>query len=106
MPKNRLTVLMCMNMTETGKEIIFNFGKTHIPRRFENCTAVGNSETPQKTPKIFQQFLNGKRGYRENIVNLEFVRSISNCQFIHIFYVSYKYVMHNHSLPLEMFQVT
>jgi hypothetical protein len=54
MPKNRLTVLMCMNMTETGKEIIFNFGKTHIPRRFENCTAVGNSETPQKTPKIFQ----------------------------------------------------
>jgi hypothetical protein len=34
--KNSLTVLMCVNVTETGKKRLFVIGKSQTPRCFKN----------------------------------------------------------------------
>lgn len=53
-------------MTQTVKEIPFNSGKPHTPRRSRNCTA-GNNKA-RVTSDIFQQFVRGKMSYGEQIV--------------------------------------
>jgi len=54
-----------MNLTETDKEISFNSGKTHTPRRSRNCTTANIKELV--TSNIFQCFGCGKINYGEKI---------------------------------------
>jgi hypothetical protein len=54
--------LMCTDVTETDKEISFNSGKPHSPRRFRNCT-VANVKA-RVTSNIFQHFVRRKNELR------------------------------------------
>ena len=56
---------MCMDVTETYKEMSFNSGRPHTPRRSRNCTAA--NVKAQVISNIFQNFVRGKMSNSEKL---------------------------------------